>query len=66
MARVTVDAHKCNDCEGNIKVTIGDKFEMVLTVAEAVSLMQGLGGQLGVPDGGNGKAQHSMEELSHD
>ena len=58
MARVIVDAHSCPDCDGLVKVNIGDKFEMVLSVDEAVALMQGLGGQLGIPAGSNGKAKH--------
>ena len=66
MARVKVDAHKCQDCEGLVMVKIGDKYQMVLDVAEAVSLMQGLGSQLGIPEGSNGKAQHirRLEEES--
>lgn len=61
MARVKVDAHKCSYCEGLVKVVIGEKFEMLLSIEEAVSLMQGLGSQLGLPDGSNGKAQHKRE-----
>lgn len=66
MARVKVNAHKCPDCEGLVMIKIGDKYEMVLNVAEAVSLMQGLGSQLGIPEGSNGRAQHIKRLLEEE
>jgi len=47
-------------------IKIGDKYEMVLNVAEAVSLMQGLGSQLGIPEGSNGRAQHIKRLLEEE
>lgn len=59
MAKVKVDAHKCEECDGVIRVEIGEKYRMVLTVQEAVHLLQGLGAQMGPGEPTNGKAKHS-------